>query len=388
MTASYRQCTRCIMDTGDDSAITFDSAGVCSYCHTWDRRAASFIRLGEEGKKELAEIVEKIKRGGEGKAYDCVIGVSGGVDSTYAAYQAKKLGLRALAVHFDNGWDSELSVNNIENIVRRLGFDLYTYVVDWEEFKDLQLAYLKASVLDLEFPTDHGIVAAMYHVARKHGIRYILTGYNIATEGLLPIHWRWSKMDLLNLLAIHKRYGTRPLRTYPTLGFWRLLFFQTIAKIEVVQPLNYFPYDRENAKKIICEQLGWRDYGGKHRESVFTRFYQGYILPHKFGIDKRRAHLSSMICSGQITRERALEEVKKPVYEEEQLKTDCEFVVKKFGLTREEFDAFMQLPVRSHLQFPSYVTRHYRYHQGLFEVLRPFSSLWRKIRKVPPRIEY
>ena len=218
------------MDTAGDEDISFDEKGICRYCHTWERRAKNFTYRGETAQKKLSELVLKIKSDGSGKNYDCIIGVSGGVDSTYVAYRAKKLGLRPLVVHLDNGWNSELSVKNIENIVLRLNFDLYTYVIDWEEFKDIQLSYLKASVLDVEFPTDHAIVAVLYQLANKHNIKYILSGFNIATEGILPESWRWTKMDVLNLKSIHRKFGKIKSKTFPMMGFWKGVYYQKIKK--------------------------------------------------------------------------------------------------------------------------------------------------------------
>lgn len=376
------------MDTIGDPDIHFDEKGVCNYCHTWERRAANFMVKGEEGRRQLKVLVDKIKMAGKGKSYDCIMGVSGGVDSTYVAWQAKQLGLRPLVVHFDNGWNSELSVKNIENIISKLGFDLYTYVIDWEEFRDLQLAYLKASVLDIEFPTDHAIVAMMYRLAHQHGIKYILSGFNIATEGILPTAWRWTKMDLLNLHSIHKAYGKVKLKSFPTMGFWKGIYYQYVYKIQFVQLLNYLDYDKKEAKELIARELGWKDYGGKHYESIFTRFYQGYILPRKFNIDKRKAHLSSLICSGQMTKEEALMEMKKDIYDPEQLAIDKEFVIKKFGLTDTEFEHIMNQPVRSHLDFGSYVTAHYKWHEMFFKTLRPVRFIYRLFRTTPAPAKY
>ena len=377
MNKEYRQCSKCVMDTIGDAAISFDDQGVCNYCYTWDRRSKNFMFSGEVAEKELKKIVAQIKHEGRNREYDCIMGVSGGVDSTYVAYQAKRLGFRPLVIHFDNGWNSELSVKNIENIVKKLDFDLFTYVINWEEFKDLQLSYLKASVLDVEFPTDHAIVSVVYQLAHKHKIKYILSGYNIATEGVLPESWRWTKMDLLNLKSIHKQFGKVKLKSFPMMGFWKGIYYQKIKKIESIQLLNYLNYNKKEVKKIITEELGWRDYGGKHYESIFTRFYQGYILPRKFNIDKRKAHLSSLICSGQMSKSEALIELKNDIYDPEQLKVDKEFVLKKFGLSELEFNAIMNLPVRSHLDFDSYVTSHYKWHQSFFKKIRPLKSIYR-----------
>lgn len=379
----YQQCVSCVMDSGDDPGIRFDSAGVCNLCAAWKERAA-LVTLPEEMKAaKLRKIVEEIKANGRGRPYDCILGVSGGVDSTYLALQAKKLGLRCLAVHFDNGWNSELAVKNIENILHSLGFDLFTYVVDWEEFKDLQLAYLKASVIDIEIPTDHGFVAALYDVARKKSVKHIVTGINIATEGPLPKSWIWAKMDVMNLRAIHRQFGTQRLRTFPTLGFLRGVFYEKFLGMSVTHLLNFLPYDKEVAKRSVMEELGWRDYGGKHYESIFTRFYQGYILPTKFGVYKQKAHLSTLISSGQITREQALLELQKPAYDPDTLRSDREFVIKKFGLDEKSFEEIMQLPIRSHLDFASYVTSVYPLHEQFFKAIRPLTRILKKCRPNP-----
>ena len=279
------------------------------------------------------------------------MGLSGGVDSTYIAYLAKQLGLRPLAVHFDNGWDSELAVKNIENIVNKLGFDLYTNVINWEEFKDLQIAYLKASVVDIEAITDHAILASLYQLAGEKNITHILSGTNIQTENTMPKSWIFSKSDPINIKAIHKVYGTVPLKTFPFMDAKVKRYYQGIKGVHSVLLLNYVDYNKQKVKSLIQEELEWKDYGGKHCESVWTRFYQGYILPEKFKIDKRKAHLSDLIFGEQITKEEAVEEIKKPVYDPELLKIDYEFVLKKLGMSKERFEEILAMPQRSHYDF-------------------------------------
>ncbi|MDB6129965.1 MAG: N-acetyl sugar amidotransferase [Verrucomicrobiales bacterium] len=343
-------CTRCVLDTKDVPYLTFNSEGVCSCCQRYDYWYAHTPR-GVEAEKILAQTVEQIKKEGAGKTYDCIVGLSGGVDSTYVAYQAKKHGLRPLAVHFDNGWNSELSVKNIENIISRLGFDLYTYVINWEEFRDLQLSYLKASVIDIEAITDHAIFGSLFRLAAKHKTKWILSGNNLSTEGILPYHWIWNKSDSTNIKDIHRQFGSVKLKTFPFTNFTSKWFHKKILKIRTFEILDLMPYIKKDVKALIQKELGWRDYGGKHYESIWTRFYQGYILPTKFGIDKRKAHVSSLICSGQMTREEALLELQKPMYDPEQYQIDKTFVLKKFGLSTAEFDALMTAPVRSHKDF-------------------------------------
>lgn len=350
MGREYQMCTRCVMDTTDPE-IKFDENGVCNHCKRYDQIVKKMILSDKKKETKLKEIIKKIKEDGKNKKYDCIIGVSGGVDSTYIAYKVKELGLRPLAVHLDNGWNSELAVGNIEKILDKLGIDLSTHVVNWEEFKDLQLAYFKASVVDIEVVTDHAIIAIMYHVANQQGVKYILTGINLVTEAILPRSWVYVKKDLRNLMAIHKMFGKEKLKTYPRMGLLLELYYRIFRRMRSVSLLNYLNYNKDEAKKILQGKLDWEDYGGKHHESIFTKFYQAYILPTKFNIDKRRAHLSNLVCSGQISREKALEELKKPLYDEEELKKDKEYVLKKFGLTEKEFEDLMKLPIKKHQEY-------------------------------------
>jgi N-acetyl sugar amidotransferase len=280
-----------------------------------------------------------------------VIGLSGGVDSTYVALQARRLGLRPLAVHLDNGWNSELAVHNINEIVDRLGLVLHTHVIDWAEFRDLQRAYLKASVVDIEVLTDHAIFALLYRLAGKHGIKHILSGTNVATEYVLPPHWIFNKSDHVNIRAIHAAFGEAPLKTYPFLDLKVKKWHQMVRGVTSHSILNLMPYVKADVKKVIARELGWRDYGGKHFESVFTRFYQGVMLSEKFGIDKRKAHLTNLIYSDQITKAAALEELEKPTYDLALQAQDREFVAKKLGFTMDEFEAIMRMPMRRHEEF-------------------------------------
>jgi len=347
----YRQCSLTVMDNIADADISFDEAGVCNYYYEYKKAESENVFTGEAGEKKLQSLVDKIKKEGKGKRYDCLIGLSGGVDSTYVALLAKQLGLRPLAVHLDNGWDSELAVKNVENIITRLGFDLYTLVVNWEEFKDIQLAYLRASVVDIEVVSDHAIFATMYKLAKQHGTGHIISGTNIVTEYIMPPSWLYQKMDFANLKDIHSRYGKLKLKTYPTFDFKKYVYYSAVLRLNPVSILNYVPYNKKNVKEIITRELDWRDYGGKHYESVFTKFYQAYILPEKFKIDKRKAHLSTLICSGQLTKEEALKELEQPLYTKDQLDTDKEYVLKKFGLTEKEFNDIMRLPAKNHADF-------------------------------------
>lgn len=336
------------------SGYFFDENGVCNHCHQHDTVYAQLVPSVENAKVELERVVNKIKVNGKGKKYDCIIGLSGGVDSTYVALLVKNLGLRPLAVHLDNGWDSELAVKNVENIVTKLGIDLYTIVINWQEFRDLQLAYLKAGVIDLEATSDHAIFASLYKLAKENDVSYVINGTNVATESIMPKSWYYSrKDDLVNLKDIYKKHGSgKKLKTFPTQGFLKLLYFNLFHKLESVSILNYVPYVKSDIKEIIRNELGWRDYGGKHHESIITKFYQSYILPQKFGVDKRRAHLSSLVCSGQITRDDALDQIRKPLYSSEsELESDIEYITKKLGISRDEFDNIINSTPKSHQDF-------------------------------------
>lgn len=344
-----RICTKTVMDTTDPD-IMFDSDGISNWWHEFHAIARN-RPMGERLAAQLNEALERIREAGRGKAYDCVLGLSGGVDSSYMAHLAKRWSLRPLIVHFDNGWNDELAVANIEKIIKRCGFELHTFVMNWPEFRDLQRSYFLASVLDLEVPTDHMIFGALHQIARSKGIRYILSGNNFATEWLLPRTWYYPKFDLTNLLAIHHKYGTLPLRHLPKLGVWQQLYYRRVEHIEDVKILDLVPYRKSVAKEVLVREFNWLDYGGKHYESVFTRFYQGYILPKKYGIDKRKAHLSNLICNGEITRDQALETLKKPPYDPSQQEADKAYVAKKLGWSVDEFEQILSQPPRCHKQF-------------------------------------
>lgn len=376
---AYQQCSQCVLDTVDDPKMVFNAQGVCHYCEQYKKIAKEHLFHGPNAELKLKNKIDQIKRDGKGQKYDCIIGVSGGVDSTYVAYLAKKYELRVLLVHFDNGWNSELAVKNIENITQKLGFDLHTYVIDWEEFKDLQLAFFKASVVDIELVTDHAIFAALYQIARKYKIKHTVNGLNITTEAIMPPHWVHKKNDWLNIQSIHQKFGTIPLKSYPRTGFWENMLNVLVFKVESLPILNYVPYNKQEVKKVITEELGWRDYGGKHYESVFTRFYQAYILPTKFNIDKRKAHLATLICSGQINKQKALDELSMPLYSEQDLKHDMDFVIKKWGISQEIFDQFMSQKPKSHLAYDSYILKHWKWHESFFQTIQPVTRFIKDI---------
>lgn len=333
--------------------LELDADGVCKYCRQYDTIIKNPEYAPENRDATRARLLKMIRLAGRGHRYDCVVGLSGGVDSSFAAWLARKEGLRPIAVHVDNGWDTELAVMNIESIVRKLDIDLYTWVIDWEEFRELQLSLLRAGVVDLELVSDHAIIAGVYKTARRFGVRYLLSGDNYATEATLPPGWNHPKTDLTNIRAINAAFSNGSLSTYPQLSTLEMLFAQRVLRINYVPFLSYYPYVKSEAMGTLEREIGWRAYGGKHHESIITRFYQGYILPTKFGIDKRRLHLSRLVCSGQMTREQALEELRKPHYDPELQKADREYVCKKFRIAVEEFDQLMRATPRSHFEYAS-----------------------------------
>lgn len=344
-------CTKCILSTSDDPKIKFDQNGICNYCHYYEEQVN---RLGSASSKDvyLNSKVTAIKKSGGNNKYNCILGLSGGVDSSYLAFWAKENDLKPLVIHFDNGWNSELAVDNIRKICVKLDFDLNTYVINWEEFKELQLAYLRAGVIDIEVLTDHAIMATIAKFAKKYKIAYTLNGFNLATEAVMPQGWVYDKTDWLNIKDIYSKFGSKyRLDSFPHISFISKLLNHWFFKLENLQVLNYLKYDKEEAKVMIRETFAWRDYGGKHYESVFTKFYQAYILPTKFGVDKRRAHLSNLICSGQITRANALKALEVALYEPQILAEEKAYVLKKLGMTETEFDSLMKEPPRKHQDF-------------------------------------
>jgi N-acetyl sugar amidotransferase len=348
--SKYQICTKCVMDTTDPD-IFFDENGICNHCHDYDL-VQKKIYSGIAGRHKLDMLCERIKKDGKGKEYDSVIGVSGGVDSTYVAYIVKQHDLRPLAVHFDNGWDSELAVSNIQKTLQLLDIDLYTHVIDWEEFRDLQLAFLRASTPDSEIPTDHAINALLHQMAKKIGVRYVITGNNIKTETHLPRAWSQGHLDWLYIQSIYNKFGHGRLRSFPHMNFFDRHWYKVIQT--TIDILNYIDYVKKDAIVVLEKELGWKYYGGKHYESIYTRFYQGYILPKKFGYDKRKMHLSSLICSGETTRDEALRDLNNDTYPHKLQEEDREYVIKKFEITPAEFEEIMNMPKKSYWDFHSY----------------------------------
>ena len=335
-------CSRCVCDT-TIPGIEFDADGVCNFCHIFDELDRSFPR-NDQARVELEAITADIKRAGRHREYDCIIGVSGGRDSTYTLHLAHELGLRPLAVHFDNGWNSEIAVTNIHNATRRLDIDLYTHVADYEEFKDLQKAFLRASVPDADIPTDVAIFGTLHQAAVREGVRYIINGHSFRTEGLMPIGWTY--MDGRYIRSVHRRFGTkRKLKTVPNFTLADYAYYALLRRIRTVPILNYVEYDHDHVNRLLEDTLGWTYYGGHHHESYYTHFFQSYYLPKKFNIDKRKIESSALVRSGKLKRADALEEtggVDYP-YDEELV----EYAVKKLGLTTAEFDEIMAAPNRT-----------------------------------------
>ncbi|MBM4202693.1 MAG: N-acetyl sugar amidotransferase [Gammaproteobacteria bacterium] len=351
---SHQICERCIMDTSDPH-IHFDNDGTCSHCKFFDESQAGSWQPNAEGKQAFEAIVSAIREENRFAAYDCIIGLSGGLDSAYLAYVARRqFGLRLLAVHVDGGWNSELAVRNIEGIVKTLDIELHTLVVDWEEMRDVQRAFLRAGLANQDVPQDHAFIAGLYGEAVKHGIRHVLSGGNFATESVLPTEWAYNAMDLRHLRAIHRRFGEHPLRNFPTVSFFQYYFWYPVVKrMTVLRPLNYLPYNRDDAIHVLERETGFQYYGGKHFESVFTKWQQLFYRPMKFGYDERRAYLSSLVLSGQMQRADALEEIRRPGYTDAELDAATEYVRNKLGFSAAEFADILAAPPGTFRDYPS-----------------------------------
>ena len=341
----YQRCSRCVMDT-TDSKITFDAQGVCDHCRNFDKKIKPYWKPQENRYDELEKIAAKIRKEGKGKDYDCILGLSGGADSSYLAYIAKEImHLRPLIFVVDTGWNLNVAVENIEKIVKGLNLDMYTHVVNWKEMSDLQLSFFKASISSCDNPQDHAIFAAMYNYVTKHHIKYILTGSNNSTEFIRPpVEWIYMN-DVVLLKDINRRFGKRQLKDYPLCGILKYkILYKYFYGMTRIYPLDYVVYDKDAAQEFLHEKYGWTKYENKHYENVFTRFFEGYYLPHKFGFDTRKNVLSNQILAGTMTRECALEILEKPPYDPEQMELDKEYVAKKLGITAKEFDEIIALP--------------------------------------------
>jgi len=347
-------CQRCVMDTSA-ADITFDDEGFCNYCEDFLAKLEGIHACHEEHMAHKDSFIQMVKQNGRGKPYDCIVGVSGGVDSSYALMLTVQEGLRPLAVHLDNGWNSPEASENISKLVDYLGVDLNTHVINWEENCDLQRSFFKANVVDIELLMDNAMLALNYRQASEHGLKYILSGHNLTTEGLdIPKSWNNCKFDVMNIRRIQKRFGTMPIRTHPIMSTFDVLVFQFIKGIKWVSYLDYYHYDKAEAIKILKEEADYRPYPYKHYESVFTRFYQGHILPIKFGYDKRRPHLSSLVISGQMSRDDALRELEGPTYPDPvQREADRLLVMERLGFLEEEFQEYMAAPEIPHARYGS-----------------------------------
>ena len=348
-------CSNCVMDT-TDSKIIFDDKGVCDHCNTYYTDILPKWHTGERGHKALEEIVVKIKKEGKGKDFDCLMGMSGGIDSSYLLYvMVEKYGLRPLVFHVDAGWNSQIAVNNIQRLVDGLGLDLYTEVINWEEIKDLQLAFFKSGVSHIDTPQDHSFFATMYKFASKHNIKHILTGGNYSTECVRnPLEWMYYQSDSIQLKDIYKKHGTGKLKDYPISNIlWHKVYLPYIKGIKLIRPLDFFPYNKDEAMQLLVDKFGYQKYPQKHFESRFTRFYEGYWLPMKFGFDTRKVQYSSLILTNQMTREEALESLSKPAYDPNTIKQDFEYIATKLGISVEELQSYMDAPNKTYKDYKS-----------------------------------
>lgn len=351
----YQICAQCVMDT-TDSKIRFDAQGVCDHCVTFREKILPNWHTDQRGRSEIDRIADAIRSEGKGKDFDCIIGMSGGIDSSYLTYLAKEeLGLRPLVFHVDAGWNSQEAVNNIERIVDHLGLDLFTDVIDWEEIKDLQLAFFKSGVSHIDTPQDHAFFATMYKFAEKYKVRHILTGANYSTECVRnPIEWMYYQSDSVQLLDIHRQFGSRPLVNFPVTSILRhKVYLKYIKRIGVLAPLNYLPYVKSEAMKLLQDKFGWQPYPQKHFESRFTRFYEGYWLPEKFGYDVRRVQFSSLILTGQMTRAEAITRLKSPALDASTIAQETAFVAAKLGISVEELIGYLHAPNRTFRDYRS-----------------------------------
>lgn len=355
-------CNRCVMDT-TDSKISFDDKGVCDHCTTFDQHIKPYWHTDDKGWAEISKIAEDIKTAGKGKDFDCIIGMSGGIDSSYLVYLAKeKLGLRPLVFHVDAGWNSQQAVNNIEQIVDKLGLDLYTEVIDWEEMKDLQLSFFKSGVSHIDTPQDHAFFATMYRFSSKYKVKHILTGGNYSTECVRnPLEWMYFQSDSTQIKDIQNKFGTRRLKNFPLTNIlWHKVYLPYLRGIKTYRPLDYMVYNKEEATQFLVDNYGFQRYAQKHFESRFTRFYEAYWLPEKFGYDTRKVQYSSLILTGQMTREEALERLKKPAYDPETIDEDFEYIANKLGIAVKELRSYFEAPNKSY--------RDYKNQQSIYDI--------------------
>lgn len=351
----YKICSRCVMDTSD-AKIKFDKDGVCDHCLAFDKHILPIWNFGQGREKQLKEIVDKIKQSSKGKDFDCILGMSGGIDSSYLLYLVtKKLDLKPLVFHVDAGWNSQIAVNNIEKLVDGLGLDLYTEVIDWEEMKDLQRSFFKSGVPHVDTPQDHAFFATMYKFASNYNIKNIITGGNFSTECTRnPKDWMYYQSDSKQLIDIHKKFGQKPLKNFPlTSALWHRLYLPFVRGIKLHRILDYMEYNKEEATKFLVNNYGYQEYPQKHFESRFTRFYESYWLPERFGFDTRRVQFSSLILTNQMSRDEAIEILKQPSYDKENIKHEFEYISSKLDMSIDELKDCMNMPLKTYKDFKS-----------------------------------
>ena len=349
----YETCTSCVMDT-TDSKIYFDENGVCDHCNDFYKNVKPNWHTDERGRKDLENIVDRIKESGKKHDFDCLLGLSGGIDSSYMLHIAvKEFGLRPLVFHVDGGWNSELAVHNIQMMVDKLGLDLYTEVINWEEMRDFQLAFFKAGVPHIDIPQDHAFIATLYNFADKYNIKYILNGGNVSTECVRnPMEWLYYGTDMLQIRDIIRQFGSVKMKTYPFSSIFRhKIYLRYVRGVQVVKMLNYRPYIKADATNLLQKEYGWRAYPQKHFESRFTKFYESYWLPVKFGFDTRKVQYSSLILTGQMTRDEALVKLKVPAYNPETIADDFKYIATKLNITEEELRSYLEEPNKSYKDY-------------------------------------
>lgn len=355
-------CTNCVMDT-TDSAITFDECGVCDHCRDFQENVSPNWHIDERGRAELSAIIDKVRKAGKGHEFDCLLGLSGGLDSSFMLHcLVKDFGLRPLVFHVDGGWNSDLAVNNIQMLVEKLGLDLFTEVIDWEDMRDFQLAFFKSGISQIDIPQDHAFIATLYKFANRYNVKYIMNGGNIATEGVRnPLEWLYYGTDMWLINDIRKRFCTRPLTHYPFSSvLFHKFYLRYLRGVQVVRPLNYMPYSKDLAINTLRNEYGWRAYPQKHFESRFTKFFEGYWLPTRFGYDTRKVQFSSLILTGQMTRNEALEKLKVPAYDPSTIDDEFAYIAKKLGISVEELRRYHTMPLKSY--------KDYRNQEALFRM--------------------
>ena len=366
---TYQICNRCVMDTSDED-IVFDSEANCNHCAQYLEVLSQPRYNFNDSKRLLNELLQRVKNKGERRKYDCLVGISGGVDSCYTAYLCKKWGLRPLVIHMDNGWNSEIAVSNVKKVVDKLELDYVSYVLDWQEFREIQLGFLKSSIVDLEMPTDIAISASLYKTAVKYNIPFLISGGNYSGEGILPLTWGYHVLKDAKLYRyIVKKYAKVPLKKVPVVGLWEEIYYKFFKGIKTLYPLNYANYNKDEAREFLKKEFGWQDYGGKHHESKITGFWQSYAMPVKYNMDYRRATLSSQIISGQVTRKEELEKLRELPYNKQKIDVDKKYISKKFDITEDELEIYLKEKPKTYKDFPNQkelIVKFYNIYRKLF----------------------